>query len=68
VKWSAFSRDRDCHLLMSDMRAVAFLRPLHTIDLAKTGDNEKGKMIVEYTLEARNERGSAIVADLTTSG
>jgi len=68
VKWSAFSRDRDCHLLMSDMWAVAFLRPLHTIDLAKTGDNEKGKMIVEYTLEARNERGSAIVADLTTSG
>jgi hypothetical protein len=62
-----FSRSRDCHLLMTDMWAVSFLRSPQAIDLAKTGDNEKGMMIAEYTLESRNERGSGLVADLTTS-
>ena len=62
-----FSRSRDCHLLMTDMWAVSFLRSPHTVDLAKTGDNEKGLVQAEYTLESRNERGSCLVADLTTS-
>ena len=62
-----FSRARDCHLLMTDMWAVSFLRSPMSIDLAKTGDNEKGMILAEYTLESRNERGSGIVADLTTS-
>lgn len=67
IKANRFSRDRDVHLLMTDMWAVAFLRPVHTIDLAKTGDNEKGLVQAEYTLECRNEKGSALVADCTTS-
>lgn len=62
-----FSRDRDLHVLQSDLWAVATLRPKKTVDLAKTGDAEKAMIITEYTLEARNEKGSAIVADLTTS-
>ena len=62
-----FQRERDMHLLMSDMWAVAYLRPMKAKDLATTGDNEKGMLIVEYTLEARQQRGSALVADLTTS-
>lgn len=62
-----FSRDRDLHVLSSDLWGIAFLRPLQTIDLAKTGDNEKGQILAEYTLEARNESGSGIIADLTTS-
>jgi hypothetical protein len=62
-----FSRDRDLHVLDSSLWAVAFLRPFQTIDLAKTGDSEKGMVLAEYTLEARNEAGSALVADLTTS-
>ncbi|HZS83831.1 MAG TPA: DUF5309 domain-containing protein [Stellaceae bacterium] len=61
-----FSRDRDLHILTTDLWAVANLRPMKTVDLAKTGDAEKGMVIAEYTLEARNEAGSAIVADLTT--
>ena len=61
-----FSRDRDLHILTTDLWAVANLRPMHTVDLAKTGDAEKGMVLAEYTLEARNEAGSAIVADLTT--
>lgn len=62
-----FSRDRDLHVLQSDLWAVSTLRPKKTVDLAKTGDAEKAMIITEYTLEARNEKGSGIVADLTTS-
>lgn len=67
IKANRFSRDRDVHLLDSSLWAVAYMRPVTTIDLAKTGDNEKGMILVEYTLECRQERGSALVADLTTS-
>lgn len=62
-----FSRDRDLHLLDTNLWAVAYLRPMKTIDLAKTGDAERGYLVAEYTLEARQEAGSALVADLTTS-
>jgi len=67
VKANRFSRDRDLHLLMTDMWAVSSLRAIKAIDLARTGDNEKGMLIAEYTLECRQEKGSALVADLTTS-
>lgn len=62
-----FTRDRDLHVLTTDLWAVAYLRPMQTIDLAKTGDSEKGFVLAEYTIESRNEAGSGIVADLTTS-
>lgn len=62
-----FSRERDVHVLQSDLWAVATLRGKKTEDLAKTGDATKAMIITEYTLEARNEKGSGIVADLTTS-
>ena len=54
-------------LLDSDLWAVAFLRNFVTWDLAKTGDTERKQILVEYTLEARNEKGSGGVFDLTTS-
>ena len=62
-----FSRDRDCHVLTTDLLAVADLRPFQTIDLAKTGDSEKGMVLREYTLEVRNDNGVGGVVDLTTS-
>lgn len=61
-----FSRDRTCLVLDMSMWAVAFLRPMHTIDLAKTGDAETKSLIAEYTLESRNEAASGKVADLVT--
>lgn len=67
VKTNRFSRDRDLHMFTSDLWAVAYLRPITAVDLAKTGDNEKGMLTVQYTVEARNEKGSALIADLTTS-
>lgn len=43
------------------------LRNFSTIDLAKTGDSERKQIIVEYTLEVRNEKAHAGVYDLTAS-
>lgn len=62
-----FMRSRDALVLDMDYWAIAYLRPFSTYDLAKTGDTERKQMIVEYTLEAKNEAASGIVADLTTS-
>jgi hypothetical protein len=62
-----FQRERTLHVLMTDMWALATLRPKKTVDLAKTGDAEKAMIITEYTLESRNDSGSGVVADLTTS-
>ncbi|KKL56380.1 hypothetical protein LCGC14_2246010, partial [marine sediment metagenome] len=45
----------------------AYLRPFQLWDLAKTGDTERKQLLVEYTLEARNEKASGAVYDLTTS-
>lgn len=62
-----FQRDRSAFVLQPDMWAVAYYRPFRQWPLAKTGDSEKRQLIVEYTLEARQEKGSGIIADLTTS-
>jgi hypothetical protein len=62
-----FSRARSALLIDSEMWAVATLRPLKTVDLAKTGDATKGMLIQELSLEARNEASSGVVADLTTA-
>lgn len=43
------------------------LRDFSTVTLAKTGDSERKQIIVEYTMEVRNERGHAAVYDLTAS-
>ena len=62
-----FSRDRDCWLVQKNMAALAYLRPVGMTNLAKTGDSERRQVLVEYTLEVRNERAHGLVADLTTS-
>ena len=62
-----FSRDRDAYVLDMDYWGVAFLRDFSMHELAKTGDSEKRQLLVEATLESRNEGASGLVADLTTS-
>lgn len=64
---SRFQRARDAFVVTPDLFAVAFLRDFSLEDLAKTGDAMKQFLLTEYTLESRNEAGSGIVADLTTS-
>jgi hypothetical protein len=62
-----FSLARDALILQKDKWAVAFLRNMFTQDIAKTGDADKKQILVEFTLEARNEKSSGGVFDLTTS-
>jgi len=52
-------------VLDPEYAATAFLRPFQTNELAKTGDSEKTQLLVEYTLEVKNEAAHAIVSDLS---
>lgn len=65
TRGAAAGTDREVHVLDTDYWALATLRPIQTVDLAKTGDAEKAMIIGEFTLEARNEASSGIAADLT---
>jgi hypothetical protein len=64
-----FSRPRDALILQMDMWGLAYLngRKMLSVPLAKTGDSERKEILSEYTLEARNEKSSGGVFDLTTS-
>ena len=62
-----FQRERDVFGLQSDMWGVAYLRPFFREKLAKTGDRDSEQLIVEYTMVAKNEASSFMIADLTTS-
>jgi len=65
VRGGQTGADREIFFLDPALWARADLRPIQTKDLGVTGDNEKGLIITETTLEARQEAGNAIVADLT---
>ncbi len=62
-----FQRDRDAWFLDWDMLALGVLRPMNTVQLAKTGDAEKRLMRWEATLIVKNEAGLGLAADLATS-
>ena len=54
-------------ILEMDMWAMSTLRDFQTFDLAKTGDTDRKELLIEYTLEAKNEAASGIVAGLDAS-
>lgn len=62
-----FQRERSAFVFDPEFASVAFLRPVFTTDLAKTGDSTRKDMRVEYTLEMRNEGAFGVIADLNTS-
>ena len=62
-----FSRARTAHVLDTKYWAVSYLRDFMINPLAKTGDSEQEQLLVEYTLEARNQAASGVIADLATS-
>jgi hypothetical protein len=59
-----FMRTRDALILDPEYAALAYLRPFQTIELAKAGDADKTQVLVECTLEVKNEAAHGIVADL----
>ena len=60
-----FQTTSSLNILEMSKWAFVTLRPFQTVELAKTGDADKRMLIVEYTLEARQEKASGIVRDLT---
>ena len=64
---SRFQVQESMLVLQMDMWAMATLANFQETPLAKTGDSDRVQLLSEYTLEARNEAGSGIVADLTTA-
>lgn len=64
-----FMRTRDVLVLQMDKWAYAPLpgRNFLSYNLAKTGDSDAKTILSQYTLEARNEKASAGVFDLTSS-
>lgn len=51
-------------VLQMDMWCMATLADFQETPLAKTGDSDRVQLLSEYTLEAKNEKSSGIVADL----
>jgi hypothetical protein len=67
VKPNRHQRDRDVFVLETSKWKVAYLRPMFTEELAKTGDAEKRMIVAEWGLRANNEAASGCIADVTTS-
>jgi hypothetical protein len=59
-----FMRSRDALILDPEYAALAYLRPFQTNELAKAGDSDKTQVLVEVTLEVKNEAAHGIIADL----
>ena len=57
------NRSRDVFFLDMDFWAIAWLRDMHTIDLAKTGDSTKQMLIGEYGLVSKNEAASGVLSN-----
>jgi len=59
--------DNTAFLLDPEMASVAYLRPFQTVELAKTGDADVTQLLVEYTLEVKNEAAHGIISDLNST-
>lgn len=66
-KMTRENRGRDVFIMQDDMWAVAQLRPMKNVALAKTGDSERRQVTTELTLVSRNEAASGGIFDNTTS-
>jgi hypothetical protein len=64
-----FMRARDVIIVQMDMWGLATLKGRNMLsqDLAKTGDSDQRQLLTEYTLEARNEKSSGGVFDVTSA-
>ena len=62
-----FQRERDAFLLDPEYASVCYLRPIQAVDLAKTGDAEKGMVLAEFGLKVENEAAHGGVFDLNVS-
>ena len=59
-----FGLTRDVLIIDPAYWELAYLTPLKTEALAKTGDSDRKQLVAEATLKALNEKASAVIADL----
>lgn len=64
---SRFQKQSDAFLIDPEYASIDYLRPMQTIDMAKTGDADKKLMIAEWGLRVHTEKAHGIVSDLTTA-
>ena len=64
---TANKRGQDVLLLEMDFWSVSFLRDFKLQNPAQTADADQRFLVVEYTLEAKNEGSSGLNTDVTTS-
>lgn len=64
---SRFQRERDAFVVDPEYASIDYLRPMQTMELAKTGDAEKRLMLCEWGVRIHTEKAHGIAADLTTS-
>lgn len=62
-----FQPESMIYLIDPEMVDVAYLRGFRTEALAKTGDNTKRMLLVEYMLKVKQEKGLAAFRDAATS-
>jgi hypothetical protein len=59
--------DNTAFLLDPELASVAYLRPFQTLELARVGDAETTQLLVEYTLEVKNQAAHGIISDLNST-
>lgn len=64
---SRFQRERDAFVIDPEYASIDYLRPMQTMDLAKTGDAMKKLMLCEWGLKISTEKAHGGAFDLTTS-
>lgn len=62
-----FSRTRSALVIDPSLWKLCYYQRFKTEDLAKSGHSDRKMLSVEFTMESCNEKGSGVVADLTTS-
>ena len=62
-----FQRARDAFVIDPEYISIDYLRPMQTMEMAKTGDADKRLMLAEWGLRVHTEKAHGICADLTTA-
>ena len=62
-----FQKASDAFVIDPEYASIDYLRPMQTIQMAKTGDADKRLMLTEWALRVHTEKAHGIAADLTTA-
>lgn len=64
---SRFQKASDAFVIDPEYASIDYLRPMQTMEMAKTGDAEKRLLLCEWGLRVHTEKAHGLASDLTTS-